>query len=44
VMERLGGGGHFTNAAAQVQGTVTEVAAKLKKVLKDLEEEEGLFL
>jgi c-di-AMP phosphodiesterase-like protein len=43
VMERLGGGGHFTNAAAQVQGTVTEVAAKLKQVIKDLEEEEGLF-
>jgi c-di-AMP phosphodiesterase-like protein len=44
VMERLGGGGHFTNAAAQVQGTVTEVATKLKQVLKDLEKEEGLFI
>jgi cyclic-di-AMP phosphodiesterase len=43
VMERLGGGGHFTNAACQIQGTVAEVAAKLKQVLKDLEEEEGLF-
>lgn len=43
VMERLGGGGHFTNAAVQIQGTVTEVAAKLKQVLKDLEDEEGLF-
>jgi c-di-AMP phosphodiesterase-like protein len=43
VMERLGGGGHFTNAATQVQGTVTEVAAKLMQVIKDLEEEEGLF-
>ncbi|MDB4866317.1 MAG: hypothetical protein JWR03_650 [Cohnella sp.] len=43
VMERLGGGGHFTNAAAQVQGTVPEVAVKLRKVLKKIEEEEGLF-
>ncbi|WP_256759613.1 DHH family phosphoesterase [Cohnella sp. WQ 127256] len=43
VMERLGGGGHFTNAAAQLQGPVTEVAAKLKQVLTDLEKEEGLF-
>jgi len=43
VMERLGGGGHFTNAASQLQGTVSEVAAKLKQVLKDLEGEEGLF-
>ncbi|TJY41725.1 hypothetical protein E5161_10945 [Cohnella pontilimi] len=43
VMERLGGGGHFTNAAAQVQGTVPEVAAKLKKLLKKIDEEEGLF-
>ncbi|BBI36775.1 DHH family phosphoesterase [Cohnella abietis] len=43
VMERLGGGGHFTNAACQIQGTVADVAVKLKQVLKDLEEEEGLF-
>jgi c-di-AMP phosphodiesterase-like protein len=43
VMERLGGGGHFTNAACQIQGTVPEVAARLKQVLKDLEGEEGLF-
>lgn len=43
VMERLGGGGHFTNAATQIQGTVTEVAAKLKQVLQELEKEEGLF-
>ncbi|QJD85746.1 DHH family phosphoesterase [Cohnella herbarum] len=43
VMERLGGGGHFTNAAAQLQGSVTEVLAKLKHVLQELEKEEGLF-
>ena len=44
VMEHLGGGGHFTNAAAQAQGTVGEVASKLRRVLKDLEEGEGLFI
>lgn len=44
VMERLGGGGHLTNAAAQAQGTVAEVAGKLRKVLKELESEEGLFI
>ncbi|MDG0811050.1 DHH family phosphoesterase [Cohnella rhizosphaerae] len=43
VMERLGGGGHLTNAACQAQGTVQEVAAKLKKVLNDINGEEGLF-
>ncbi|WEK54223.1 MAG: DHH family phosphoesterase [Candidatus Cohnella colombiensis] len=43
VMERLGGGGHLTNAAAQLQGTVAEVSTQLKQVLKDLEEEKGLF-
>lgn len=43
VMERLGGGGHLTNAACQLQGTVQEVAAKLKQVLNDINGEEGLF-
>ncbi|WP_217596515.1 DHH family phosphoesterase [Cohnella sp. GbtcB17] len=43
VMERLGGGGHLTNAACQAQGTVQEVAAKLMKVLNDINGEEGLF-
>lgn len=43
VMERMGGGGHLTNAAAQLEGTVDEVAAKLKTVLKQIEDEEGLF-
>jgi c-di-AMP phosphodiesterase-like protein len=43
VMERLGGGGHLSNAAAQVQGTVAEVAGKLKKILKEIDEEEGLL-
>lgn len=43
VMERLGGGGHLTNAACQMQGTVQEVAARLKQVLTDINGEEGLF-
>jgi len=43
VMERLGGGGHFTNAAAQLQGSISEVTNKLKQVLQELEKEEGLF-
>lgn len=41
VMERMGGGGHLTNAAAQLPGTVGEVTEKLKAVLRELEEEEG---
>lgn len=43
VMERMGGGGHFTNAAAQVQGTVSEAAAQLKQILTELEQRERLF-
>lgn len=43
VMERLGGGGHLTNAAAQLEGTVEEVEARLKQVLEEIEREEGLF-
>jgi len=43
VMERMGGGGHLTNAAAQMEGTVQDVAAKLRQVLDDIEREEGLF-
>ena len=44
VMERLGGGGHLTNAAAQLEGTVTEVAASaLKQVLEEIEEGRGVI-
>ncbi|PZD96601.1 hypothetical protein DNH61_07340 [Paenibacillus sambharensis] len=43
VMERMGGGGHLTNAAAQLEGTVAEVAERLKKVLDHIDKEEGLF-
>ncbi|MEK3884275.1 DHH family phosphoesterase [Paenibacillus sp. PL2-23] len=43
VMERLGGGGHLTNAAAQFEGTVEEAKIKLMEVLEQIESEEGLF-
>ncbi len=45
VMERLGGGGHLTNAAVQLEGTTLKKAEnKLKKVLEEMHAEEGLFL
>ncbi|MDF2723874.1 MAG: putative YybT-type signal transduction phosphoesterase [Paenibacillus sp.] len=43
VMERLGGGGHLTNAATQMEGTVAEAVVKLKQVLQQMNDEEGLF-
>lgn len=43
VMERLGGGGHLTNAAAQLEGTQAEAETKLLAVLEQIENEEGLF-
>ncbi|WP_138494337.1 DHH family phosphoesterase [Paenibacillus pinistramenti] len=43
VMERLGGGGHLTNAAAQLEGTQAEAEEKLLAVLESIEKEEGLF-
>lgn len=43
VMERMGGGGHLTNAATQIEGTVKEAAQRLKQVLSEIHAEEGLF-
>ncbi|KIL39610.1 hypothetical protein SD70_18975 [Gordoniibacillus kamchatkensis] len=43
VMERLGGGGQLTIAAAQLEGTIAEAKQKLKAVLEQMEQEEGLF-
>ena len=43
VMEKLGGGGHFTSAAAQTNDPLAEVLARIKKLVKeymDREEEE----
>ncbi len=37
IMERLGGGGHLTDAAAQIKDkSVEEVAKELKKIIKDV--------
>ncbi|OWA35767.1 hypothetical protein B9G55_07655 [Saccharibacillus sp. O16] len=43
VMERLGGGGHLTNAAVQLDIPPREAEKKLLAVLEDIEKEEGLF-
>ncbi|MDB5055720.1 MAG: hypothetical protein JWM44_3770 [Bacilli bacterium] len=43
VMERMGGGGHLTNAAVQLEGTLQDAANQLKQVLEEFEAEEGLF-
>jgi len=43
VMERLGGGGHLTNAAVQLEGTLEEAEKRLMDVLAEIEKEEGLF-
>jgi c-di-AMP phosphodiesterase-like protein len=43
IMERLGGGGHLTNAAVQLDTTPEKAEEKLMEVLKDIEAKEGLF-
>jgi c-di-AMP phosphodiesterase-like protein len=43
VMERLGGGGHLTNAAVQIECTLKDAEEKLLQVLKEMNTEEGLF-
>jgi cyclic-di-AMP phosphodiesterase len=43
VMERMGGGGHLTNAATQLEGTVAEATQRLKQILNQIHAEEGLF-
>ncbi|MFP4975119.1 DHH family phosphoesterase [Paenibacillus sp. CN-4] len=43
VMEKLGGGGHLTNAAVQLEGSIADAEAKLLAVLKEIESKEGLF-
>lgn len=43
VMEKLGGGGHLTNAAAQIESTVQEAEERLLTALNDMIKEEGLF-
>jgi c-di-AMP phosphodiesterase-like protein len=43
VMERLGGGGHLTNAATQLAGSIEEATHRLTQVLEEINQEEGLF-
>ncbi|MDP4096433.1 DHH family phosphoesterase [Paenibacillus sp. P96] len=43
VMERLGGGGHLTNAAVQLDCALEEAERRLIEVLAEIEGEEGLF-
>ena len=43
VMEKLGGGGHLSNAAVQLEGTGKEAEARLLSVLAEIEAKEGLF-
>ncbi|AWV36481.1 DHH family phosphoesterase [Paenibacillus sp. FSL R10-2791] len=43
VMEKLGGGGHLSNAAVQLEGTCKEAEARLLQVLAEIESKEGLF-
>ncbi|MDQ0193679.1 DHH family phosphoesterase [Paenibacillus wynnii] len=43
VMEKLGGGGHLSNAAVQLEGTGKEAEARLLSVLAEIESKEGLF-
>lgn len=42
IMEQLGGGGHLTNAATQMDGTIQEAEARLLEQLDSYEEREGL--
>ena len=41
IMERLGGGGHYSNAAVQLEATLGEAEQQLKRVLKEMKQEEG---
>ncbi|WP_274365035.1 DHH family phosphoesterase [Paenibacillus thermotolerans] len=43
IMEQFGGGGHMTNAAAQVEGTLEQAKERLLAIINDIEEREGLF-
>lgn len=43
IMERMGGGGHLTNAATQLEGTLDEAVEQLMQVLAEIDAEEGLF-
>ena len=40
LMEKLGGGGHFTSAAAQTDEPLAEVLARIRKLVKEYQERE----
>lgn len=42
IMEQLGGGGHLTNAATQLEGTLEEAEEKVKAALAEFFREEGI--
>lgn len=42
VMEQMGGGGHLSNAATQVEGEIGEATDRLKRILAKMMMEEGL--
>jgi len=43
IMEKMGGGGHLTNAAVQLEGSIKEAEERLLALLKSYEEKEGLL-
>lgn len=43
IMERMGGGGHLSNAAVQLDCSLEEAEAQLKQTIEQYHEEEGLF-
>ncbi|HZG74367.1 MAG TPA: DHH family phosphoesterase [Paenibacillus sp.] len=43
IMERLGGGGHLTNAATQLDGSIREAEERLLALLNSYEDREGLM-
>jgi c-di-AMP phosphodiesterase-like protein len=43
VMERMGGGGHLTNAASQMEGELSEAKTRLIEILNEMENDEGVL-
>jgi c-di-AMP phosphodiesterase-like protein len=43
IMERMGGGGHLTNAATQWEGTLADATTELKRILEEIIAEEGFL-
>lgn len=42
VMEQMGGGGHLSNAATQIEGDIEEVTKRLKAIIAKMMMEEGI--